>query len=295
MAYSKKEEIQPTSTNVMFIDIETVPQFKFYSEMPGRLKDLFDAKFRREMEEIGDRNLAIKDNVKYTEEVQEFYQQKASLHAEFGKIVCISLGITEIKEGVIKLRLKSFAGRFENQILKEAGPFINKAILLCAHAGNNFDFGFTARRFLANKMEIPYILNTMGKKPWECNLIDTMDLWKFTAFNYTCSLDMLAYIFGLPSPKQTVSGSDVYDLFYSPDKTDQLPWEGEEERMKIIETYCEGDVSTLANVYFSMKNLKTIAPENIIRVSENRQKSIEEESAIIPETEKLDAGKDRNA
>jgi uncharacterized protein YprB with RNaseH-like and TPR domain len=252
----------------MFIDIETVPQFKTYLEMPERMRALFDTKFSREMKELEDKYLKIPAAERRDEdyELDELYKNKASLHAEFGKIVCISLGVIALKEGVMTLRLKSFAGRFENQILKDVAPHINKAVFLCAHAGNNFDFGFIARRFLANKMEIPYILNVMGKKPWEVNLIDTMELWKFTAFNYTCSLDMLAYMFGLPSPKEVVSGSDVYELFYTPTKSNELPWEGEEERLKIISTYCEGDVATLANVYFSMKNLQTIPVENQVRV-----------------------------
>lgn len=279
MAYPKKEEVQPTAMNVMFIDIETVPQYRLFKEAPERLQKLFTKKFQREIWDIADKHI---EPIKYEEELQEFYQQKASLHAEFGKIVCISLGVTEYKEAVLKLRLKSFVGRFENQLLKEAVPYINKAVFLCAHAGNNFDFGFIARRCLANKIEIPYILNVMGKKPWEVPLIDTMELWKFTAFNYTASLEMLAYMFGLPSPKENVSGSDIYDLFYTSEKSDELPWEGEEERMNIISMYCEGDVATLANVYFSMKNLQIIEPENLVRLT------------IQQQTEKLDAGKERN-
>jgi hypothetical protein len=265
MSYQKKEEIQPTSLNVMFIDIETVPQFTDWKSMPDRMKFVFSKKFERQLDEMRDRFMK-EDEFENSEEFRDFYRSKCSIQAEFGKIVCISMGIVELKDAKYKLRVKSIAGRNEKKILEEITPLLVKSVFLCAHAGKTFDFGYMSRRFLANGLRIPAILNTIGKKPWEVNLIDTMELWGFTSFNYTASLDALAMVFGLPSPKASVDGSQVFDLFYHTGKTDELPWEGEEERMKAIVTYCEGDVITLANVWLSLMSEKTIAETDVVRV-----------------------------
>jgi 3'-5' exonuclease len=262
MAYQKKEEIAATPMNVMFTDIETVPQYARLREAPQQFQDLFEKKFQKDVEAIGDRNIHTD---KFEEELQEYYESKASFHAEFGKIVCVSFGILIMEGIVMKLKIKTIAGRDEKKILTEAAAILLKATFLCAHNGINFDFGFMARRYLINKMPIPIVLNTMGRKPWEVNLIDTMQLWGFLSFNYTCSLDTLAFLFDLPSPKDQVSGKDVYSLYYHKNKTDELPWEGEEERLAIIAEYCGKDVITLANVYLSITQWAVVAPENVVK------------------------------
>ncbi len=276
MAYQKREEPQATPVTVMFTDIETVPQYGLFVNAPEYFRELFVTKFQRDVDEITNRNTITEggdgegvitrfDKEQYQIELQEYYQKKASLHAEFGKIVCISFGIIVMDGALMKLKLKSVAGRDEKKLLVEAFPILNKAVFLCAHNGINFDFGFIARRYLIYKMAIPTILNTMGKKPWEVSLIDTMQLWGFMAFNYTSSLNQLAYVFGLPSPKEKVSGKDVYALYYHRNKTDELPWEGEEERLAVIVEYCELDVVTLANVYLCLTQWAIIPAENVIK------------------------------
>lgn len=276
MAYTKKEEPQATPVTVMFTDIETVPQYKLLSESPATFQELFLKKFQRDVAEIKNRNTITEggdgegvivrfDEAQFEIELQEYYQSKASFHAEFGKIVCISFGIIVMQGSVMKLKIKSIAGRDEKKILVEAFEILNKSVFLCAHNGIGFDFGFIARRCLIHKMILPTVLNTMGKKPWEVPLIDTMQLWGFMAFNYTSSLDQLAYVFGLPSPKEKVSGKDVYALYYHKNKTDELPWEGEEERLAVIVEYCELDVVTLANVYLCLTQWAIIPAENVVK------------------------------
>lgn len=165
---------------------------------------------------------------------EEVYE-KAGIYAEFGKVVCISLGFVLQKEGETQIRIKSIANEDEIVLLQEFLDLLNSYynspdFLFCAHNGKEFDIPFLCRRILINDLKIPYMLNISGKKPWEIKHLDTMELWKFGDFKNYTSLDLLTYIFKIPTPKDDMDGSQVAKVFYQDKDLDR------------IIHYCEKDV-----------------------------------------------------
>jgi predicted PolB exonuclease-like 3'-5' exonuclease len=217
--------------NILFLDIETVPQYRSFSDLPEYQQQLYADKTRYQR----------KDDIS----AEDFYQ-KAGIWAEFGKIVCISAGFIAQKGSESQLRITSFHGEEQNiltdftQLLEEY--FNQPQSLLCAHNGKEFDFPYIARRMLINGMALPNKLQLFGKKPWEVPHIDTLELWKFGDYKHYTSLKLLASVFGIPSPKDDIDGSQVRDVFY------------EEQNIDRIITYCEKDVVTLVQVFLKMRN-----------------------------------------
>ncbi|SMP03834.1 ribonuclease H-like domain-containing protein [Chryseobacterium profundimaris] len=213
---------------ILFIDIETVPGSGSWEELPEAEQMLWDkkTKFQR------------KDEIS----AQDFYSEKAGIMAEFGKIICITIGMLEKND---TLKIKSFAGHDEKKILQEFGEIFNsqrlREVILCAHNGKEFDFPWIARRFLINGMMPPVPFQMFGKKPWEIPHIDTMELWKFGDYKSFVSLELLAHVFKVPTPKDDIDGSMVSSIYYI-----------EKDLQRIVD-YCEKDVLTLANIFRRMR------------------------------------------
>ncbi|MCD6366318.1 MAG: 3'-5' exonuclease [Bacteroidales bacterium] len=212
---------------ILFLDIETVPMVADYSELPERFKKLWDKKA----------SYLVKED-----DTPESIFNRAGIYAEFGKIICISVGFISDQDDERELRLKSFAGDDEKQLLTEFSimvrSYFNKPnSLLCGHNGKEFDFPYIARRMLIHGISIPEVLNMAGKKPWEVRHLDTMELWKFGDYKHFTSLDLLAAIFDIPSPKNDIDGSEVAGVYYV------------EKNLDRIVEYCEKDVKTLVNIF----------------------------------------------
>lgn len=219
-------------SDILFLDIETVPQWSAYDRLPERFKKLWDKKA----------TTLIKDD-KTPEEIYN----RAGIYAEFGKIICISVGF--FNQG--NLRIKSFYGDDEAQLLSDFAKLLNqffneKHHLLCGHNAKEFDFPYIARRMLINRIELPSILDMAGKKPWEIRHIDTMELWKFGDFKNFTSLDLLTAVFDIPTPKDDISGADVWKVYW------------EENDLERIKTYCEKDVIALVQLFRSYRNQELI-------------------------------------
>lgn len=215
--------------NILFLDIETVPRFPDYTQLPEEWKPFWDKKANliRKAEE----NLSP----------AELYE-RAGIYAEFGKVICISVGY--ITGGMApEVRIKSFCGHDEKNLLTEFASVLDKSprfTHLCAHNGKEFDFPYLCRRMLANGVPIPSVLNISGKKPWDVPHFDTMELWKFGDYKSFVSLDLLSAVFGIPTPKDDMDGSRVYSVYYV------------EKDLPRIETYCEKDVLTLMRVFYKL-------------------------------------------
>lgn len=225
--------------NVLFLDIETVPQYPGFHELPENFQNLWSDKVKTFRDE------------KPAEEIYE----RAGIYAEFGKIICISVGIiTEKPER--KLRIKSFSGENEKVILEAFFGMLNKHFnrnenLLCAHNGKEFDFPYIARRGLVNGLKLPAILDNSGKKPWEIKHLDTLELWKFGDYKHYTSLNLLTAIFNIPSPKDDISGADVAKVYY------------QEKNLTRIVKYCEKDVLAVVQLYLRYKGENLLSEEMI--------------------------------
>lgn len=213
---------------VLFLDIETVPQCADWGDVSEEEKILWDKKTK----------------VQRGEEVsaEDFYGNRAGVMAEFGKIICISVGMMDKNN---QLKIKSFYGDDEAELLVEFGKIFNNQrlynVLLCAHNGKEFDFPWIARRMLILGIEPPVPFQMFGKKPWEIPHLDTMELWKFGDWKSFISLELMAYIFGVPTPKDDIDGSMVAEIYYR-----------EKDLLRIVK-YCEKDVLTLANIFRKMR------------------------------------------
>ncbi|CAI8326365.1 MAG: Uncharacterised protein [Bacteroidetes bacterium MED-G17] len=216
--------------DILFLDIETAPQQEHFEDLSEKWQELWSKKAE----------LLNKYNPK--DDFNTLYE-RAGIYAEFGKIICISCGFLTRSGVERQLRITSFYGNDEKKILEEFSSLLNKSFdeafhRLCAHNGKEFDFPYLCRRMLVHRIPLPKILNIQGKKPWEVQHIDTLEFWKFGDYKNFTSLDTLATLFDIPSPKSDISGSDIYNVYYK---------QNDVERIK---NYCQQDVRTLVQVYF---------------------------------------------
>jgi len=226
---------------VLFLDIETVPEVYKFSELDTTTAGLYDAKTKWQQ----------KDGAT----VEDTYE-KAGVYAEFAKIICISCGIVADKPHGKEIRLKSFSGDDERQVLLDFAKLLNQHYnspyhIMCGHNAKEFDFPFIARRMLINGIDLPGALDIAGKKPWEIAHIDTMELWKFGDFKHYSSLSLLCHIFKIPTPKDDISGADVARVYY------------EENDLKRITKYCEKDVIAVIQLFLRFRNEPLVEIDNI--------------------------------
>ena len=187
---------------------------------------------------------------------EEVYE-KAGIYAEFGKIICISVGFLIQAKGEMQIRLKSFSSMNEKKLLQGFIDLLNthynhNSYILCAHNGKEFDFPYISRRLLVNEMKLPILLNNAGKKPWEINNIDTLELWKFGDYKHYTSLELLTNIFNIPTPKDDIDGSQVAKIFY------------EDQDIDRIINYCEKDVIATIQLFQKYRGQDLIDPAFII-------------------------------
>ena len=229
--------------NILFLDIETVPEMQDFKDLDSDKQELWELKSKYQRHD------------EYTAE--EFYPS-AGIWAEFGKIICISVGYFTFKVDVRTFRVTSFYGD-EIKLLKDfknllISHFSQTKHLLCAHNGKEFDFPYIARRMIINGISLPYKLNLFGKKPWEVPHLDTLELWKFGDYKNYTSLKLLTSVLGIPSPKDDIDGSDVYRVFYE-----------ENDLSKILE-YCEKDTIAVAQIFLRLRGEDILQDSEIIHI-----------------------------
>ena len=225
---------QPEINQVLFLDIETVPLVYDYMHLDEPFKKLWDLKWQ------------------YQKEISpEMQYGKAGIYAEFAKIICICVGYFNGKE----FRIRSFYGDDEKTLLLDFKQTLEKhfsEFALCAHNGKEFDFPFICRRLLINGLSLPEILQIQGKKPWEIKHLDTLELWKFGDYKNYTSLQLLAAVFHIPTPKDDIDGSQVAKVYY------------EENNLERIKTYCTKDVVTVARLLQKMRGENPLRDEQIV-------------------------------
>ncbi len=229
--------------HILFLDIETVPEYESFSDLSAEKKLLWEEKTHYQRKE------------EFTPE--EFYD-RAGIWAEFGRIVCISVGFFKYKNDERSFRVTTFQGA-EEELLKEFTDLLKTHFckpyhLLCAHNGKEFDFPYIARRLLIHNLELPPNLNLFGKKPWEVPHLDTLELWKFGDYKHFTSLKLLTNVLGIPSPKEDIDGSQVRDTYYI------------DRGLARIVNYCERDVVAIAQVILKMRREALLKDSEIIVV-----------------------------
>ena len=230
---------------ILFLDIETVPQVYQYKDVEADAKKLFESKTRS----------LVKDDKTF----DEAYNERAGILAEFGKIICISVGFVNETRTGRQMRIKSFYHDDEETLLKQFKQLLDdhgmtKYFALCGHNAKEFDFPYICRRMLIHGMQLPSLLDIAGKKPWEISHFDTMELWKFGDYKAYTSLALLCHVFKIPTPKDDISGADVARVFYE---------DGDLERIKV---YCEKDVIALIQLFLRMKGESLVDEAEIVHI-----------------------------
>lgn len=235
-----------SSEDILFIDIETVPQFSDLQQLPENLQHLWDKK---------------SSNFRNENQVAADVYERAGIYSEFGKIICISAGVIVQNNGIRKYKVKSFHGTDEKILLADFNEMLEKFTSnvkkkLCAHNGQEFDYPYIARRTLINGLKLPRILDIAGAKPWEIKerLLDTLQMWRFGDYKNYTSLDLLCAVFNIPTPKDDIDGSQVAKVFY------------EDNNLERIVRYCEKDTLALANLMLRYKGEPIIPIEQMLIV-----------------------------
>lgn len=230
--------------HLVVFDIETVSQHPTMQVMPAKWQQLWEDKIRHQQSS--------------EESSADFYQRRAAILAEFGKVVCISLGYFHFAGGQPPaFRIKSIFGHDEAALLT---AFTENLLLLERHlgaiclAGHNikeFDIPYLSRRMMVHGMAVPEFMDFQQKKPWEVNVYDTFSMWKFGDYKHFTSLDLLAACLGIPSPKADIDGSKVGEVYWV------------EQNLERIHQYCEQDVLTVAQVLLRFGRQELLTPEQV--------------------------------
>lgn len=228
---------------ILFLDIETVTQVYQFQDLDEKGQSLFEQKNRFQVgPEKG---------------IDQVYNERGGILAEFGKIVCISVGMVHDSGQGRAIRLKSFYHDDEETLLKQFKRLLEEHYntpyhLLCGHNAKEFDIPYICRRMLINGIALPSILQIAGKKPWEINHLDTLELWKFGDYKSFTSLSLLCHVFQIPTPKDDISGADVARVYF------------EEQNLERIMIYCEKDVVALIQLFLRLKG-DALIPESQIK------------------------------
>ncbi len=231
---------------ILFIDIETVPSVPNYDQLPDALQKEWNKKAK------------LIRNLPDPEAAPEgLFGERAGVYSEFAKVVCIGIGSLYPNGKSWNMRLKALTGDDEKVLLNDFCALIErfstqyKDFRFCGHNIKEFDIPFLCRRMIINGVTLPSCMQLYGKKPWEVNHIDTMDLWRFGDYKNFTSLSLLAAVLGIPSPKSDLDGSMVAGVYWL------------EKDLRRIGSYCLQDVHTSAKVYLRLTGIHDIDPSPV--------------------------------
>ncbi len=228
--------------DLIIIDIETAPMHFAFNDLSTGWQELWEEKVKRILPA--------------ETSPAEFFEQRAGVMAEFAKVVCISMGYFLVEEN-LRIRIKSFYGHDEKQVLTdflktmERIESINPAWQFAGHNIKEFDIPFLCRRMVINEIKLPPFMDFQNMKPWETNIVDTFQYWRFGDYKNFTSLKLLAAALGIPSPKTDIDGSKVAEVYWKQNDIER------------IAKYCQQDVVTVANVFLKLKGMPIVPPQDV--------------------------------
>lgn len=232
---------------ILLLDIETTPAVKAFDYLPENMQSLWLDKIAK----------TAPDSAGW----EDLYADRAGIFAEFGKIVCISVGFFTAEDGRYQLRIKSFYHDDEKDLLNSFLELVNKFYIknpkfqFAGHNIKEFDIPFICRRSVINQLSLPPALQLHNLKPWEVPMLDTMQLWRFGDFKNYTSLRLLTAILNIPTPKDDIDGSMVGKVYY-----------GEENGLQRIMTYCQKDVVAVAQLLMRFKGVPLVNEADIVYI-----------------------------
>jgi DNA polymerase elongation subunit (family B) len=216
----------------VFIDIETVGLYSSLDEAYTKDRRLADLWIKR--------CKWLQKNIEPGEssDPHDLWETKASLHPEFGKIICISFGVFS---GSLE-KITSFYGDDEKDILEKSNKILansrSKNFKVAGQNIKNFDIPYIGKRMLINSIVPDVIIQTWNKKPWETSFTDLSEILSFGAWGQTfSSLELVSHVLGVESSKENMDGSKVHGSYWK------------ENRIEDIKDYCESDVLCTMNCF----------------------------------------------
>lgn len=235
------------SENILAIDIETVRYEKEFSKLSENWRSAWSYKNKQD------------GKVLEEEELSELWNRSSSLYAEFSKVCAISLSY--LKDGVLKC--KAYSSMDEVELLtvfaQDISKFqsVNKDYRLLGHAAKYFDYPFLCKRYVANGLEIPSILDESGSKPWEMQNLDTNDIWKSFGTGPGSSLQALCTLLDVPLSKVDLVGDEVGEAYFN----------GE---LKRISKYCSMDTIATFNVFRKFKGESIFQFKDVVVIKQEQ-------------------------
>lgn len=188
-----------------------------------------------DIETVPDQNAIASDAWHRFKQKHGLQDDAAATHPAFGRVVCYAAYCTSISRWSV-IGGTTDRGGVEKDVLSTLSGLLKEDKQICGHNIKGFDIPFLACRYLANGMPLPQPLIVAGKKPWEIQHIDTMELLRFGG-GKRISLDAACLMLGVPSPKiGRVTSDSVWDAYRNGD-------------MPGICDLCQGDVEALIHVH----------------------------------------------
>ena len=233
---------------MLFLDIETVSEKQSFDHLDPEMQSLWKAKARKKFSYESENK---------TMDMHSYYEDKAVIFAEFGKIVCISCGYFYYQGNKRSFRITTFNHKDETELLNAFAIMLKKSNFkyLCGHNIKEFDIPYLCRRMLIHGIKLPSIIDGRNKKPWEMKqLVDTLDQWKFGDYKHFTSLRLLCKLFNIPSSKDQLDGSMISKSYW------------EHDDLSSISKYCADDVVACSRLYLSQNGIKYFNDDEIVYV-----------------------------
>ena len=179
-----------------------------------------------------------KHNDNYPEDTKALtvYEQNAINYPEFSRIVAITYAKVYVENGTLKRYLKKIVNEDEFIVLAtfldELYNISSEATkstpqffpILCGHNILNHDIPLLIKKCIQHKDElekgIPLILKrSLGIKPWESGVIDTVDVWKFNGYD-RMPLMLIADFLGLKKTVDLLPHYEVSKQYWETVETD---------------------------------------------------------------------------
>ncbi len=166
---------------------------------------------------------------KKTEDFEQYLLQ-TSFDGAFGRILCIGYAVDDEEVAIL------YEKDDERAILKKFWNIAKDASLFIGHNVMDFDLRFIYQRSIINGVQPTRELNFARYR--RDPIYDTMKEWVKWSFIYI-GLEHLALAMGIPTPKDGIDGSEVYNFY-------------KKGKVKEILDYCKRDVETTRAVYKKM-------------------------------------------
>lgn len=222
---------QASIYDMLFINIKSVLEFPTIKELKENKPHLYEqwesiAKYKYHMDTTnvpGEEAGALV--------LQDVYLKYAPFYAEYSKIVGITYAKVYSEDNKLKRKINSIVLDSEKQIIENFQAILHQISSaglnstppslpnFCGHNIVNYDIPLFIKRFLNYRNDlnikfIPVVLkNHLQSKPWDTNVIDTVNIWKFKGKEYP-SLNLITEFMGLKKTTELLTMTELSKYYW---------------------------------------------------------------------------------